>query len=39
MEPQKKEILKDYPNLEAEDILATNEYAAKITDHPIILSA
>lgn len=33
------EILDDYPYLEREDILASIEYAARQTDHPIVLSA
>ena len=33
------EILKDYPYLEHEDILAAIEYAARQTDHPVLLSA
>jgi len=31
-----EEILKDYPSLEAEDILAVLEYAAYQTDHAVI---
>lgn len=34
-----EEILKDYPNLEKEDIFAATEYAAHQTDHPVLLSA
>ena len=34
-----EEILKDYPNLEMEDIFAATEYAAHQTDHPVLLSA
>lgn len=34
-----EEILKDYPNLEKEDVLAAAEYAAHQTDHPVLLSA
>lgn len=34
-----EEILQDYPYLEREDILAAIEYAARQTDHPILLSA
>jgi uncharacterized protein (DUF433 family) len=30
------EILTDYPYLEAADITATLEYAARLSDHPII---
>jgi uncharacterized protein (DUF433 family) len=30
------EILADYPYLEAADITATLEYAARLSDHPII---
>jgi len=33
------EILNDYPYLEREDILAAIEYAARQTDHPVVLSA
>lgn len=33
------EILRDYPSLEQEDILACLEYAARLTDHPILRSA
>ncbi|HNG19499.1 MAG TPA: DUF433 domain-containing protein [Candidatus Obscuribacter sp.] len=33
------EILQDYPTLEREDILACLEYAARQTDHPVLLSA
>jgi uncharacterized protein (DUF433 family) len=33
------EILADYPDLEAEDILAALEYAALQTDHPILIAA
>jgi uncharacterized protein (DUF433 family) len=33
------EILNDYPYLEREDILAAIEYAARRTDHAVILSA
>lgn len=33
------EILQDYPYLEREDILAAIEYAARQTDHPVLLSA
>lgn len=31
-----EEILKDYPSLEEEDILAVLEYAAHQTDHAVI---
>lgn len=31
-----EEILKDYPSLEAEDILAVLEYAAHQTDHVVL---
>lgn len=34
-----EEILTDYPDLEAEDILAALEYAAQQTDHPILVAA
>jgi uncharacterized protein (DUF433 family) len=34
-----EEILDDYPYLEREDILAAVEYAARQTDHPVLLSA
>ncbi|MGA2148978.1 MAG: DUF433 domain-containing protein [Bryobacteraceae bacterium] len=33
------EILQDYPYLEREDILAAIEYAARQTDHSVLLSA
>lgn len=33
------EILEDYPYLEREDILAAIEYAARQTDHAVLLSA
>jgi uncharacterized protein (DUF433 family) len=33
------EILRDYPYLEEEDILACLEYAARQTDHTILRSA
>jgi uncharacterized protein (DUF433 family) len=33
------EILRDYPSLEEEDILACLEYAAQQTDHSILRSA
>jgi uncharacterized protein (DUF433 family) len=33
------EILNDYPYLEREDILAAIEYAARQTDHAVVLSA
>ena len=34
-----EEILQDYPGLEREDILASIEYAARQTDHAVLLSA
>jgi uncharacterized protein (DUF433 family) len=34
-----EEILSDYPYLEREDILAAIQYAARQTDHPVLLSA
>jgi len=34
-----EEILEDYPSLEREDIVAGIDYAARQTDHPILLSA
>jgi len=34
-----EEILEDYPYLEREDILASIEYAARQTDHAVLLSA
>jgi uncharacterized protein (DUF433 family) len=34
-----EEILADYPYLEREDILAAIEYAARQSDHPVLLSA
>ncbi len=33
------EVLEDYPDLEREDILAAIQYAARQTDHPVLLSA
>jgi uncharacterized protein (DUF433 family) len=33
------EILADYPYLEREDVLAAIEYAARPTDHAVLLSA
>ena len=33
------DILADYPYLEAEDIAATLEYAARQYDHPILQAA
>ncbi len=33
-----EEILADYPYLEREDILACLEYAARLTDHPVLVS-
>jgi uncharacterized protein (DUF433 family) len=32
----RKEILGDYPSLEAEDITAALEYAARQSDHPVL---
>ena len=34
-----KEILEDYPYLEAADIAAALDFAARQTDHPILLVA
>ena len=34
-----EEIIEDYPYLEREDILASIEYAARQTDHALLLSA
>ena len=34
-----EEIVNDYPGLEREDILASVEYAARQTDHAVLLSA
>ena len=34
-----EEILSDHPYLEREDILASIEYAARQTDHSVLLSA
>ena len=34
-----EEILEDYPYLQREDILAAIQYAARQTDHPVLLSA
>ncbi len=34
----KAEILQDYPYLEAEDIAACLDYAAKEADHPVLLA-
>jgi uncharacterized protein (DUF433 family) len=34
-----EEILRDYPGLEREDILASIEYAAHGTDHAVLLPA
>jgi uncharacterized protein (DUF433 family) len=31
-----KEILEDYPDLEADDIRACLEYAAEQIDHPVV---
>ena len=33
------EILRDYPYLEYEDLLAAIQYAARQTDHPVLRSA
>jgi uncharacterized protein (DUF433 family) len=33
------EILEDYPYLEREDLLASIGYAARQTDHPVLVSA
>ncbi len=33
------EILRDYPSIEQEDILACLEYAARQTDHTVLQSA
>jgi uncharacterized protein (DUF433 family) len=35
----REEILVDYPYLEAEDITAVLEFAAKQNDHPVLRSA
>ena len=35
----REEILADYPYLEAEDIAAVLEFAAKQNDHPVLRSA
>ena len=35
----REEILADYPYLEAEDITAVLEFAAKQNDHPVLRSA
>lgn len=35
----REEILGDYPYLEPEDITAVLEFAAKQSDHPVLLSA
>lgn len=35
----REEILADYPYLEAEDIVAVLEFAARQNDHPILRSA
>jgi len=35
----KEDILNDFPYLEAEDISASLEYAAKQVDHPILQAA
>jgi len=34
----KKEILEDYPYLEAEDITACLKYAAAEVDHPVLMT-
>ena len=34
-----EEMLKDYPDLEREDILASIEYAARQTDHVVLQTA
>ncbi len=34
-----EEIIEDYPYLEPEDIIATLEFAARQSDHPILRSA
>jgi uncharacterized protein (DUF433 family) len=34
-----EEILKDFPDLEAEDIRAAIAYAARYTDHPVLTAA
>jgi len=33
------EIMRDYPSIEREDILACIEYAARLTDHIVLESA
>ena len=33
------EILQDFPDLQAEDILASLEYAARVVGHPIVRAA
>jgi uncharacterized protein (DUF433 family) len=35
----REEILAEYPYLEAEDITAALEFAARQSDHPVLLSA
>ena len=35
----REEILQDYPYLEAEDIVATLQFAARQADHPVLRSA
>jgi uncharacterized protein (DUF433 family) len=35
----REEILADYPYLEAEDITAALEFAARQSDHPVLLTA
>lgn len=34
-----KEILADFPDLEADDIRASLEYAARVVGHPIVVAA
>ena len=34
-----QEILKDYPDLEAEDIRASLAYAARYFDHPVLVNS
>jgi uncharacterized protein (DUF433 family) len=34
-----EEILVDYPSLERDDILASIQYAARLTDHEVLQSA
>ncbi|HEY2032530.1 MAG TPA: DUF433 domain-containing protein [Rhizomicrobium sp.] len=35
----KKEILADFPDLEADDIRACLEYAARMVGHPVVVAA